>query len=221
MLYNENQDIDILNILEHLEAYGTALGLEEIPINSQKLLAVCRCIREDFPCVNGLEKSSIFKRAAVFVACFVEISPIEDDAFKDTDLNENLRSKNANAIIALDIAFKFMSLAKVTRSDDKIFFINNGITLSFHSYFDFLDMLSKDITLKDHFMVLSLLFEQVIYKTHPDMQYDVVDLSEEVEVVEEISQSKPKYNCPVHSVTHGFDNPWEITDLWNDTDNLQ
>ena len=89
--------------------------------------------------------------------------------------------KNPNAIIALDLAFKFLSLAKVIRSDGKIFVVKYGIKLSLHSYHDFLDMLSQDIELKTHFMPLALLFEQVVYKTHSDMQYDLVDFADETE----------------------------------------
>lgn len=191
MLYNNNHAQDILNILEHIDAYTKGIGLQNVPINTIKLRTICERMREEFPCAFGIDKASIFKKAAVFVACFVEENPIEIDAFKQSNLNEHVVDKNPNAIIALDLAFKFMSLAKVTRSDDKVFVIKHGIKMSMHSYYDFLDMLSQDIELKTHFMPLALLFEQTVYKTHKDMQYELVDFAEETEEdIEKVSRGE-------------------------------
>lgn len=179
MLYNDSIDHDVLNILEHIDGFTVGIGLERTPVNTEKLLDVCATIRNNFPCVDGLDNASIFKRAAVFVACFVESGPIDEDSFAQSNLKDDIKSKNPNAIIALDIAFKFMSLARISRKDGLTLIIRNGIYLSEHSYCDFLDMLSKGITLESHFMVLSLLFEQVVYKTHSNMQYEVIDFAQE------------------------------------------
>lgn len=181
MLYNLNQSLDELNILEYVNTYTETIGLAEVEINTVKLRTVCNRIRKDFPCCDGIEKASIFKKAAVFVACFVEESPINPNGFEGSMLADSIIDKNPNAIIALDIAFKFMSLAKVKRSDDVTLIIKNGIELSMHSYCDFLDMLSQGVQLNTHFMPLSLLFEQIVYKTHGNMQYERIDFALESE----------------------------------------
>lgn len=182
MLYNSNQEQDELNILEHINSYTEQIGLSTTAINTVKLRQLCLRMRDEFPCKFGIDEASIFKKAAVFVACFVEENPIDNEAFINSNLKDNIKDKNPNAIIALDIAFKFMSLAKVTRRDDTTLIIQNGIMLSMHSYCDFLDMLSQDIALQTHFMPLALLFEQVVYKTHSNMQYtDIIDFSQESE----------------------------------------
>lgn len=181
MLYNTDQHIDELSILEYINSYTEEIGLQDVGINTIKLRQICTRMRNDFPCVDGIEKASIFKKAAVFVACFLEENPIDLEAFKSSKLRDDVIDKNPNAIIALDIAFKFMSLAKVTRSDHLNLIIRNGIKLSMHSYCDFLDMLSHGVNLNTHFMPLALLFEQTVYKTHSNMQYELVDFATETE----------------------------------------
>lgn len=187
MLYNDQIDHDILNILEHIDGFTVAIGVDKTPVDTAKLINTTLRMRQDFPCkdgvdkIDGVDKASIFKQAAVFVACFVEEGPIDSQSFVQSKLKPNIKDKNPNAIIALDIAFKFMSLARVKRTDGVHLTINNGIILSNHSYCDFLDMLSKGITLKDHFMALSLLFEQIVYKTHRAMQYDELNFAQETQ----------------------------------------
>lgn len=181
LLYNQTFEQDILNILEYIDGFSSEIGVSHTPVDTQKLVQVCKSIRENFPCIDGIENASVFKKAAVFVACFVEIAPIDLGAFSGSKLEDKIKSKNPNAIIALGIAFRYLSLARVYRPQETTLIIQNGIKLSMHSYCDFLDMLSQDINLKSHFMVLSLLFEQVIYKTHTNMQYELVNFAEESE----------------------------------------
>lgn len=181
LLYNQTFEQDILNILEYIDGFSSEIGVSHTPVDTQKLVQVCKSIRENFPCIDGIENASVFKKAAVFVACFVEIASIDLGAFSGSKLEDKIKSKNPNAIIALGIAFRYLSLARVYRPQETTLIIQNGIKLSMHSYCDFLDMLSQDINLKSHFMVLSLLFEQVIYKTHTNMQYELVNFAEESE----------------------------------------
>ncbi|WP_433848159.1 hypothetical protein [Acinetobacter proteolyticus] len=181
MLYNENVQIDIANLLQYVDSFTASIGLNQASIDTDKLVQVCLKMRKNFPCVNGLENASIFKRAAVFVSSFVEHGPIDLNSFLESGLQEDIKNKNPNAIIALNIAFEFMSYAKVKKTDGSVVTLNRGIKLSHHSYCDFLDMLSKDVSLSTHFMVLSLLFEQVVYKTHPDLQYAVINFSQDTE----------------------------------------
>lgn len=210
MLYNIVQEYDELNILEYINTYTESIGLNKVAINTVKLRQVCSKMRTNFPCVDGVENASIFKKAAVFVACLIEESPIELQAFVKSKLKDNVRDKNPNAIIALDLAFKFMSLATVTRSDNKSMQILNGIELSMHSYCDILDMLSQDVKLITHFMPLTLLFEQIVYKTHPNMQYEAINFAKESEKDKELAKKyayKDQTNVPTE---------WDDASFWHD-----
>lgn len=196
MLYNEQLQKDALNIFEYINVFTESVGLEPVDVDVNKVGTICRRIRDDFPCTYGLQNASIFKKAAVFVACFIESSPLDKDLLSKTTLPEDIKCKNSNAVIALGLAFQFMSLAKVTRSDGKIFYIKNGIKLSWHSYRDILDMLSQGVNLHTHFMALSLLFEQMIYKTHHEMQYQVLEFG--LESSNEIDKTRyPSLTQPI------------------------
>jgi len=180
LLYNENLIKDKLNILQYIDSYTNAIGLSDVEIDLNKIDLVCLRIRDEFPCKFGISEASIFKKTAVFVSCFIETSPLEKSLLNNSNLPKELKAINANAVVALGIAFQFMSMAKVTRSDGEVFYLNQGIKLSWHSYYDILDMLSQGINLQTHFMVLSLLFEQILYKTHCDVQYQVAEFSFEM-----------------------------------------
>lgn len=199
LLYNEQLQKDALNIFEYINVFTESVGLPPIDIDVNKVGTICRRIRDDFPCGYGLENASIFKKAAVFIACFIESSPLDKDLLINTELPAEIKSKNFNAVIALGLAFKFMSLAKVTRSDGEIFYINKGIKLSWHSYCDILDMLSHGISLSTHFMVLSLLFEQMVYKTHKEIQYKVQEFALEPNYVVDESRY-PSFTKPITPV---------------------
>lgn len=209
MLYNTDHNIDELSILEYINSFTEAIGLQNVAINTVKLRQVCYQMHHKFPCVDGIAKASIFKKAAVFVASFVEHNPIDLEGFKNSKLMDNVKTKNPNAIVALNIAFKFMSLARVTRSDDKVLIISNGITLSMHSYCDFLDMLSEDIKLNTHFMPLALLFEQIVYKTHINMQYEPINFADETP--EDIEDAERYIYKDQTNVPDEWDNP---IDFW-------
>lgn len=173
MLYCENQKHDFINVLDYIDEYAGEIGVSQLAINTNSWRKACDKMRADFPCKDGLDKANIFKRAAVFVACFIEEKPIDSDGFKKSTLPTEISKHNPNAIIALDIALTYISGATVERSDGKKYPINKGLKLSSHSYIDLIDMLSSGICLQSHFMVLSLLFEQITYKNHPDIQYDL------------------------------------------------
>lgn len=171
MLYCQNQTEDFINVLDHIDEYAGAIGVTELAINTNSWHKACNKMRDEFPCKDGLNNASIFKRAAVFVACFIEEKPIDSDGFKQSSLPEKIKKHNPNAIIALNIALMYISGATIERSDGEKFKISKGLKLSDHSYIDFIDMLSNDVCLSSHFMALSLLFEQITYKNHPELQY--------------------------------------------------
>jgi hypothetical protein len=54
--------------------------------------------------------------------------------------------------------------------------IQNSIELSKHSYIDIIDALSH-ITLQGSFMLVTVLLEQLVYKTNSNLQYNIHKLS--------------------------------------------
>ncbi len=50
--------------------------------------------------------------------------------------------------------------------------VETPLKLSMHSYNDIMDACSRGITPSSHFYLLSLLFEQICYKTNPQCEYD-------------------------------------------------
>ncbi len=176
LFFDKNKIVeDQLNILEHINTYSEKIGIKNLSINIDKLSLVLQTLYVNFPCQDGMAEANIFKKAAAFVATFIENSPLEKDAFEKSNISEKLRRLNANAIVAFDVAIRIMVQAKVIRSDEKVMYISNPIKLSAHSYIDILDMLSHSgLNIGQHFMCLSMLFEQMVYKTNEHLQYELI-----------------------------------------------
>lgn len=73
-----------------------------------------------------------------------------------------------NAIIAFGIAEEALFHSKIEGKDGALD-IKNRITYSKHSYVDIIDALSG-IT-REHYKLVSVLLEQLAYKTNPECQY--------------------------------------------------
>ena len=71
--------------------------------------------------------------------------------------------------MAFEIALEALHGARLQRKDGE-FILKNKIALSNHSYIDIIEALSK-ITPVAHFSLVSVLLEQLAYKTNSDCQY--------------------------------------------------
>lgn len=180
MIFNEDFQKDIVNICDYIQSFARSVGLKEVAISSIEFIESYEKLRFEpasFPCKGGVVESSVFKKAAAFIICFMKSGMLSDHTvFKNSTLSEWLKEKNPNAIIALDIALDFIVGSVIHRNDGSDVVVKNCIQLSRHSYCDFVDMLTKTTLsmggCEGHFMMMSLLLEQLTYKTNWDLQYD-------------------------------------------------
>ncbi|PTQ89793.1 hypothetical protein [Agitococcus lubricus] len=174
MIYQQTEEQDKSAILRRIAFVCDELGVGQVDISSKDLEYVCYKMRTGFPCKYGLEKASVFKKVAYFVALFIQHKPIKSELLA-VEVGTELAKVNINALIAFDIAIRVLSRAKINRSDGKVFTGIRRISLSNHSYMDILDTLSSpneaQITAPTHFKLLAVFFEQLVYKDNPDIQY--------------------------------------------------
>lgn len=180
MLYH-NPTLDRIALTDYINTFASRLDKQFIlPLDSEKIRIICSEIHEKFPCssdtlgehIAAKDKANVFKKAAHFVATFLHYSPLDRDSFNE--YLADYKHIDANAIIALNVSFQIISQAKVVRSDKKEFVIDKGIQLSKHSRMDILDTLSNNLNNHgSNFMWLSILFEQIVYKNHGSIQYDI------------------------------------------------
>jgi len=177
MIYMENPIIDRNNIIRYIDDFFGENDMQSVQVDSSEVYEVCLRMRTLFPHVDGMKKSSAFKKVANFVAHFIEIKPIK--AFLPDYTIEGLSSFDINAVIALDIAITCLHKATIMRDDGKIDTIENPIYLSNHSYADIIQSLSFDhITQKTHYHLLAVFFEQMVYKTNRSCEYKDTDSDE-------------------------------------------
>ena len=169
LIFTHNPHQDYNNILTVLDAFAVE---NEIPleINEEKLYSIVFGIYRDFPCIDGLEGASIFKKSANFLCYFVAENIIEN-SFPVDKLKANTRNINnhASVILGLFIASKALLGATIHR-DDGPFEIKNSIQLSKHSYEDIVFALSE-ISPLSSFHLVTVLLEQLVYKSNPEAQY--------------------------------------------------
>ena len=217
MLFNNIVDEDIVNVLTHISLFCKQIGSVDTQVSSEAVYQTCLKMRSHFPTredsteENSIEKASIFKRAAVFVACFMELMPIQPNAFLNSKLPSEVKKYNSNSIIALDIALFYMVDAIIERSDGEKFTLSKGFIISTHSYYDILDMLSNEVCLQHHFKSISLLFEQIAYKTHPEAQYDQPVLCKVPSLPPPVYRSQYKRLSDTPESVPDWD---DLTDFW-------
>ena len=130
-------------------------------LNLGAAVSVAHGMRQDFPHVGGLAAASPFKKAANFVVNWVAVSPIGSD---DLDF--------ANERFALMVAAISLHGAELHGTGDHPpRTLANPIELSQHSMLDIMDALSET-TPQTGFKLVSVLLEQIAYKTNPSCQYE-------------------------------------------------
>ncbi len=169
-IYSDDPRADYINILSFLDGFVEDYNLTPFPVN---VYAVERVIKEIrlIPCRNGLDGASVFKKAATFVLCFVDarpiVNPLPKKLFPEDLLNIN---NHQNGALALMMAFRGMHKSSIKLRDGKTVVLKNPIELSSHSFIDLVDAVSNT-SLVVSFKMLTLLLEQLAYKTNPDCQY--------------------------------------------------
>lgn len=173
VLYNSSPNTDIIILLLHINDFTKGLGIQEVTIDPDVCMGVLQGMRQDFPHKEGRDKASAFKQVANFVTFFVAAKPILNP-FPESVIGDKLAaiSNHQNAMVALQVAIDSLHGA-VIKKDSEIRRLDKRIQLSRHSYTDIVDALS-DATPVTHFKLVTVLLEQLAYKSNPDCQYRVV-----------------------------------------------
>lgn len=165
MIFSNNQHKDYCEIMALIDSFAENNDAE-ISVNQDLLFNIIKRIHVDFPCVNGAENASVFKKSSAFLCEFVGQQIVESFECK---MSNELKSvpNNGSAIIGFYVVTTMLKGA--TAKDGQI--IKNSIELSPHSYVDIIESITN-ITPFHGFRLVSVLLEQLVYKTNPDLQYE-------------------------------------------------
>jgi hypothetical protein len=172
LLYNNEDLEDVIHVLSFINSFTGALGITAV-LDTALVERVVQSSKIDFPHNGGIEKASAFKQVANFVCYFVAERPILDP-FPKAVIGEKLAKidNHQNAMLAFAIAEAALNQSTIEKKDGTIT-VSNPIQYSQHSYIDIIDALSN-ITPGIHFGLVTVLFEQLVYKTNPTCQYQLV-----------------------------------------------
>lgn len=171
MIFSDDETTDYFEIMTLIDSFAEASGAK-ITVNRDKLSYIITRIHAEFPCINGAENANVFKKSAAFLCEFVGEQIVENFECK---MSVKLKKiiNHGSAIIAFHIVTTMLNNATVQNGKKSI---KNPIELSKHSYIDIIDAL-HDITLYGSFRLVAVLLEQLVYKSNPDLQYDINKLS--------------------------------------------
>jgi len=171
-LFNDDPLHDTVFVLNFIDNYTKELGLGPIELDTRIIESVIKSCRIDFPHKDGLDKASAFKKVSNFICFFISerpiLSPFENGLLEDISSINN----HQNAIIGFELARAALHNSTILMSSNDIVLIKNPIKLSKHSYIDIIDALSN-VTPVHHFKVVSVLLEQLVYKTNENCQYSI------------------------------------------------
>ncbi len=171
--YNTNNIYDdVTNLLGFINDFTVSVGFEKVQTEANLCQGVINAMRDidSFPHCDGLDKASPFKKVALFVCYFVSERPVRNE-FSAQEVGENLAkiTNRTNAILAFEVAIEALHGATLqTKEGEKT--LANKIRVSTHSYTDIIEALSR-ATPSTHFQLVSVLLEQLAYKSNPDCQY--------------------------------------------------
>jgi hypothetical protein len=153
LFYNKDLDTDVKTVLAFLEGFSKALNenkktskgdISTIDISPSKFKVVMQCCYMDFPCIDGIDGSSIFKKAANFIVNFILEEPVINfsDEISNILSKDLLKIKNyQNSVTAFIIAAALLYKAKIyTENETKT--IDSRLEISKHSFLDLIDYLS-------------------------------------------------------------------------------
>lgn len=172
MIYNKDTLQDVVHVLAYINDLSLELGLPEVLVSSGGITSVVEGCKRDFPHKDGIDQASAFKLVANFVCYFVAVCPIKSP-FPSEVIGERLSKvdNHQNAIVAFSLARSALHGSKIYRGD-RTFEVQNPIKISDHSYGDIIEALAS-ATPSTHFKLVTVLFEQLVYKTNPECQYAI------------------------------------------------
>lgn len=173
LLYNNDDLQDVIHVLQFIDSYTLSQGNLEVEIDVNTIDRIVKGCKQDFPHKDGMNVASAFKQVANFVCYFVAERPIVRPFASAIFGNDIVKIENhQNGILAFALAEASLNNSNIMRSDGKKTVIN-PIQYSRHSYVDMVEALSN-ISPSVHFKLVTVLFEQLVYKTNPECQYKIV-----------------------------------------------
>ena len=137
MIYANSPIDDYNNILQYINSYTKAFGVNAVQIDTDALLKVCFEIRNAFPHVDGIESASVFKKAAYFVAHFIKARLIRAEIMAVGGAAKS----DINAVISFDIAIFTLQNSRIIQLDGNTKSVDKQIYISDHSYTDIIEAL--------------------------------------------------------------------------------
>lgn len=171
MLYNENEQEDLTQVLAVADAFVDGWGCDQIYVQQSKLKNALLGMRQKFPANGGLKQASAFKKCANFICFlvsdgpFLRPFPIENIGTELAEINNH-----QNAMIAFYIAVDALHNATIHQANGDKVVLTKKIILSEHSYIDIIEALAT-ATPASHFHMVSVLLEQLCYRYNPDASY--------------------------------------------------
>ncbi len=165
MIFSDNTVTDYFSIMALIDRFALE-NKADISVNEDKLFLLSK--RMEVPCINGAENANVFKKSSTFLCEFIGEQIVE--SFK-CNMSNKLKKipNNGSAIIGFYIVTTMLCRATVQNG---IKTIDNPIELSGHSYNDIIDALSL-VTLSGSFKLVTVLLEQLVYKSNPNLQYNI------------------------------------------------
>ena len=166
LFYNSTFNEDMIAICAYMDEFLGNFGLDHAQIDQNKIAAILKGMRHDFPCNGGVKNASMFKRVANFISYFCAEMPIVTSMPAGYG---DLSNCKLNPIVAVDIGFN--SLVGATIYKDEGPCIIKSVRISTHSYFDFLELLGTGLSPNAHIHWVSLFLEQLVYKSNKGIEY--------------------------------------------------
>nr|SPS04985.1 protein of unknown function [Candidatus Nitrotoga fabula] len=172
ILYNKNDLEDVIHVLAFINSYTKNMGIVDVKIDTRIIERVVQSCKRDFPHSGGVDKASAFKQVANFVCYFVAEQPLQEP-FPTKIIGDQLAnvSNHQNAMLAFALAEEALNNSTIEKAGGNVT-VDNPITYSKHSYIDIIDALSN-ITPSQHFKLLTVFFEQLVYKSNNGCQYQI------------------------------------------------
>lgn len=176
LLYNEEALHDVVNVLGFINNYTLGLGVHKVDIEPQLVEKAVALSRSNFPHNGGIDRASGFKQAAFFVCNFVWVKPIPE-SFPKHNIGSDLHKiqNHQNAMVALAIGEAAINNSTISTPTGEVV-VKNPIRYSRHSYIDLIDALSTCNPAS--FQLVSVLLEQLAYKSNPEIQYPFPDIDD-------------------------------------------
>jgi len=161
MLFQKGQPHDIAMLCGFCHGLAAQVPQSDTYVNTLAIQDLIYNLYTGFPHPAGLVRASPFKKAAAFLCYWVNNKPLlmQPDPFAHVNVKFGLHM----ALWSLEDATLTMNGTTHT--------IHNPLQLSEHSLLDIVHALARCEKPMDAFLFVSVLLEQLAYKTNPHCQY--------------------------------------------------